>query len=389
MKKILEDRYAAYRESIIINKYKRQVTLKKPFTVSFLDIDSTIADTRPKRSNEVRTLLDKGNCGIVFVTSRTEEILITEASRKKSKLFIRPLPHLGIKITKEADKKRVVRYYVDPAKIIQQGLLDPDVIVGSTGASIWIRQEDGSYMADVSYTDRFDIDGTAWRTSFERFLKRIKGERYCRLSPFDDKALYEENKTDVYPPDYRIQLLFSDLRGLKTFRNHFHHKNFEYTYENFSFTNDSKPQIGRFSGYVTPRFGTKLQAKLHILRSILALVKTAQYAHLNVLTAGDSWPDLLMATETVVPNETFILAGSSRLLKPLLASIHTKRSVFFAGEPIGLLARKLKTTDKKGVYIYTTPHKYPLRFVILDELYKASSPSESIFQYLHEGLDGR
>lgn len=379
MKREQQDRYRAYRRSALLAKYRSATRRKKNFKLAFFDIDSTIADSHPRISNKIRRFLERNGFGIVFVTSRTEEMLITQTARKKSPHFIRPLPHLGIKTD---EKNRQFRYYVDPKNVIPRGLLDPDIVVGSTGTAIWVRQTDGSYVPDVGYTWQFGIEPEAWRASALRFIKRLGGSRLCRISDIDNKINYEENKTDVYPPDYRIELIFRNSSSLKIFRSHFIQRDFGYVFENFHFINDSKPEKNRYSAYLTPRSGTKLQAKLHIVRSLLTLLTVAEYDKLQIVTAGDSWPDLLLAAETVTSRETFILAASSRLTRPLLQSLSSKRKAFFAEEDLTPFTQKLEATGKKGIYRLRTDDGFFVKFVIADLLDGPQRPAESVYAFL-------
>lgn len=101
--------------------------------IVFLDIDSTLTGD-PLAASEVGKKLDKDGCVVVFVTSRTEEMIMSEDAftRTDPTELKRPRPHLK----KETDGRFGI---ADPKMLTEHSpFVDGDIIAGSTGSRIFI-----------------------------------------------------------------------------------------------------------------------------------------------------------------------------------------------------------------------------------------------------------
>ncbi|NTU74128.1 hypothetical protein HGB07_08370, partial [Candidatus Roizmanbacteria bacterium] len=231
---------SAYVNSTIVQKVKNGIESGRAPKIAFLDIDSTMIGLR-EDTNAVRFLLEKMGYCVCFVTSRTEEMIMSQNEYTISRRlfrFYRPPPHLAHDVQHK-------HYYIDPAEFEPAGLLDADVIAGSTGTSILVKQEGGGYQPDRDYQKRLRADRRIWHAETIADIESIDKDKLTELHPNEYKHNYDDGITNIFPPPFRIQLLFKAEQEKKRFallaqiyqENHV---------TNFHLIDDSKPELDRY-----------------------------------------------------------------------------------------------------------------------------------------------
>jgi hypothetical protein len=154
---------AEYEKSTLIKKLLKAKKRQKPLRIAFLDIDATMTGST-QTTNKTRRELERLGYAVVYVTSRTEEMLMTSevymASRDNG--FDRPVPHLGLR-----NEKHI---YIPTENVEPEGILNPDAIAGSTGTHILLKQEDNSYQCDFTYNNMLQTDPRTWREQTMHFV---------------------------------------------------------------------------------------------------------------------------------------------------------------------------------------------------------------------------
>jgi hypothetical protein len=357
-----------------VNPFENSVAFEKiqaSKRIAFFDIDSTITGN-PQVAEEIRSNLE--GAGFVFaeVTSRTEEMIMSKSEYEKSveRGFNRPAPHLGTENGK--------RVYVPPEKMPDTpGILDPDIISASSGTRILVRQKDGGYEVDKNFEADF---GTAeeWRARVLNLIASIDPEGELGQFPaFELPGEFENGNTDVYSPDYRIQVDFTGTNGLKK-KQEFLERMTDVGKLGLRVTDDSNPQKGRYSMYITPLSTGKPRA---IESMINKLTETTGIdpEELEILIAGDSFPDLLAALKSGTGlKNTFLLANGSRL-KDLVAD---EENDIFAGQKMYSFKDRLKATETPGLYMFKQPLGPERKIIVLDEMFPEAKGPEGILEYI-------
>ena len=194
-----------YADSVALARVRASLDQDQPVRIAMLDIDSTLTGD-PDTSARVRAMLEARDYLVVFNTSRTEEMVMSRASYAASCAtgrFHRPPPHLGHAVDRRID---VPQEEAEPA-----GLLDPDIIAGSTGTRILARQRDGAYLPDEEYGSGEPLEPPEWRKRASALVEAINTpDPLLEPAPIESAANYDDGISDVYPPDYRIQLGYAD-----------------------------------------------------------------------------------------------------------------------------------------------------------------------------------
>jgi hydroxymethylpyrimidine pyrophosphatase-like HAD family hydrolase len=369
-----------------------------PLRIAFFDIDSTITGD-PNKVNTIRDELEKKGFVVCYVTSRTEEMIMSDEQRKRSSSFNRQPAKLG----KNPETKK--REIVDPQSVEPEGIIDPDIIAGSTGTSIWIKQETGGYLKDAQFETRLKTESQAWRDWVMKLRDYINQTRgvICEALPIENSQNYEGGLTDVYPPNFRVQLTFKDLEAKQTFIKIIKEIKLANSSDkiklpangidqsilenilNLRITDDSNPDKNRFSVYLTPLKGYKTRAVEQVVNQLTQLLQINR-KDLEVLIAGDSFPDLGMGLYGgLETNATFLIVNQSRLAKGLT----TESTQSFAGEGISAIKRRLALIpENKGWYIFKIPNPNAesqprTRTVIIgDEAFPGISNQDSILKIL-------
>jgi hydroxymethylpyrimidine pyrophosphatase-like HAD family hydrolase len=390
-----QERKNPYEHSTAVEKLKKARNGGKPLRMAFLDIDSTI--TGPvEQTNEVRELLEEQGYVVAYVTSRTEEMIMSEEQRNQTPTFQRPSPHLGI----DSSGKRT---YVKPEEIVPAGILDPDIIAGTTGTTLLLKQTQGGYQEDFDSRDTMRSESEKWRSGVLQLVDFINQEKnICNPISIDNPLNYYQGETDVYSPDFRIQLSFQsqsdkiifkekvrsirkDLsdpaKKLQLLSNGITPEAIEQIL-NIRITDDSKPSENKYSAYLTPTRGYKTRAVETIVCSLcnqLSLRRT----DLELLIAGDSYPDLGMGLYGGLDTKaTFLLVGGSRLMDSLTEQSEEDR-YDFAGEGISAIRRRLKGSQN-GMYELKPPLNAKRTVILADYAYLQTKGPKSIIAHLNQ-----
>jgi hydroxymethylpyrimidine pyrophosphatase-like HAD family hydrolase len=421
-----------YEKSAVVAKAKEQLANGKHVRLIFADVDSTLvgapkkheADITPGKrevdtTTAVRNLLEEQHYGVALVTARTEEMVLDEEARNLSPDFTRPVPKLG-------KNEYGLHTYVDPRDVETAGILNPDIVAGSTGAAIVVRQEDGSYTPDTKFQQKMQLESGKWRETTHIVAEKImasvnKDGDVMAISKDEDHENYEKGVTNIAPPDYRMALEFKNeeaklacaakLRELRKLalaykpiledpqadrraKDEILAKGFTLDVCDqlfrYRLTDDSNPDKGKYAYYLTPKAGFKARAVQEAVDSMaqtLAIDKSA----MDVLIAGDGFPDLTMGLYGALgTNVTFLVANGSRLESALSTAAHEKISdqaqddeiAAFAGEPLSAIKRRFEPTDQTGIYTFHTPLFGDRKVVLLGEIYPEDSAPEGIRDYL-------
>ena len=188
-----------YRDSDIFQTLKNAPKKR----IAFFDIDSTMTGD-PVIADKTRKLLEANDYAIVFVTTRTEEMLMSHSAYTKSianKTFHRPRPNL--------QSVNGMFNYIQPEEYEPIAILDPEIIVGSTGTQILIRHEDKNYVVDSAYEKSFIHEKKQWKQMTMQLLRIIDPEAQLYELPMIDRLdQFEKSFADVAPPNYRLGLHF-------------------------------------------------------------------------------------------------------------------------------------------------------------------------------------
>lgn len=373
-----------YANSIAASTLRARLERHEQPAIACLDIDSTLTGDRAL-ANAVRARLEELGYVVMFDTSRTEEMLMTvatyQATRRRG-LFFRPPPHLG--------ECNGARTYVPPEEAEATGVLDGDLIAASTGTRILVRQRDGTYLPDRAYAALAGQLAPDWRASALRLLTDLFAHS-CpgALASIESAENYEAGRSDVFPPDYRIQINLQTveekinfLRGIEQARRAASrdHGPFTGILRNLRVTDDSRPETGGYKLFLTPRKLSKARAIEHVVDRLCRLLEIDR-AQLHILFAGDSFPDLGMGLfGGLGTRATFLLAGGSRLVE----SLSDERIVDFVGEPVGAIRRRLRPTGVCGRYRFRAPLRLggSRELIIGDQIYPGTQAVETVYRYI-------
>ncbi len=366
VREALEEEKEPYKDSTVLEKLRRRKEQDLPLKIAFLDIDSTLSGN-PKEAVKIRELLDEKGYVVFFVSSRTEEMTMSKAEYKKSvELGLeRPAPKLAV-----GEDGKKIEAFPDEVEDFA-GLYDADGVAAATGSRIFLRQQSGGYEEDKGFTQKMKQDSTEFRQRTMDILNRIDPKHSLFvLSPVDNSQNFEQNITDVESPDFRVQLNFqpstaeqvvettgatdakvSATEGQKqtelqkkqeTERRiralledpgiDAETKNYV---RNLKITDDSNPDKGKYSLYLTPLHGSKERAVDSTLEQLSQRLN-ADFRDFELFMAGDSWPDVAMGLYAGRSAKVdFFVALNSRLTTPLTET--EIRS--FAGQKLPLLSR--------------------------------------------------
>src|SRR6266480_4472537 len=365
-----------YTHSTIIKKLMHRKSLSKPLKIAFVDIDATFTG-HSTVTRKARVKLEELGYALVFVTARTEEMVMSQDEYQKSLQLgcIRPKPFLK--------KQQNIYTYVDP-KVHNTNLVDPDIIIGSTGTQILVKQISGGYAPDVSFEKQFVFSPRIWREKVLKFIHMIDPEEtFVHLAPIESEKNYREQKTNVFPPAYRVMLFFKNLAGKIYFLQEIEKRKHTDTFLSLlNFIDDSHPEKEEFITYITPHKTSKRFAVEHVVDHIIKQTHI-QKSELHVLLAGDSFPDLTMLLYGAIGTKaTAIAVGGSRLTQVLT---HESNHMY-AGENMFLHKKKLKIQKgKTGHYNFTTiieKETIHIRNIIFgDQAFPKTKGPETILAY--------
>jgi hydroxymethylpyrimidine pyrophosphatase-like HAD family hydrolase len=386
------------------NPYKSSTALEKiarSKKIAVLDIDSTITGN-PDVAEKIRHTLSALNYAVVFATSRTEEMLMSEASFAKTPNLHRLPPKLGM-------AENGHKYYAPPESINEiRGLIDPDSMAAGTGTRILLRQSDGSYAIDTEFEKQFGIDSPdTWRKEVMDLLAFIDpGQELYTLAPPEIKENYERDTADIMPPLYRVQLEFGQAQAIENTgstnvglasdearrearerkrafiekSNALHTQNvpanLKDTLSRLHFIDDSNPSVGRYVLFITPKQASKEIAISRLISNLCSAANVSE-TDLTVLFAGDSYPDVdvgLYCAPTA--NAYFILASGSRL-----TDVFTDLSVTdFSDQDFTNIKSKLSGDPKNGILDFKISETKRRKIFIGDTFAPGTSAPESVLK---------
>lgn len=362
-----------YEYSTLLEKLKKRKKHQKTLRLAFLDIDSTMTGSI-KTVNSTRHKLESLGYVIIYVTARTEEMLMTSSQYNKSKKlgFKRPKPKLGRSYGKYS--------YLKPELIEPLGLLDPDVIASSSGTQIYIKQSSGGYLPDDLFNKNLKVNKT-WRMEISRIISSFNNPmRKAFLASYEYVQNYKMGISNVYPPLYRITVTFQSARIKNEFRSFIKNtlKN-ENNLLNIKLTDDSEPLKDLHQLHITPRNGSKTKAVDHLIENTCESLGVDR-SDLHVLIAGDGHADLQMGMLSARGTcATFILPGGSRLM-PILRCKDTHPEML--DQTLESLKTNIKASIKRGHYISLLSKKRELIFC--DEICRGQKYAASLLFALNE-----
>lgn len=315
---------------------------------------------------------------VSFVTSRTEEMVMSSTAFAHSQAageLSRPEPHLL-----RAGRRW---HWAPPEGIEPAGLLDGDIIAGSSGTRVYVQGLDGIYRLDGGYP-RTEEDPLSWRESTLAVLAGLPGwGSSVSSAPINDSIEYVAGRTDVGPADYRLQIDFSDERAESQFRaatraaGHAAGETGRHA-RSLRFTDDSNPREGRYKAFVTPLRASKAHA---VQRITTRLLPAPGRQPVDILFVGDSLPDLFMGLYGAVGyHATLLLAGGSRLA-PLITDPDATE---FAGIDMRAIKRRLRHTGEVGTFAYQTPCGPERTVVVGDLAFPGTVSAETVARYLDQ-----
>ncbi len=362
-----------------IRKMLRNLENNLPPRIAFLDIDATMTGD-PDDTNATREILENRGYCVVFVTARTEEMLLSKKAYHESRKagFGRPQPNLDF---------RDGHFRYTPPEIFEpKGLIDADIISGSTGTQIIVRQEDGSYLSDQSYDRTMGESADHWRKKALELVQMVDHEGVSRLSQLEDLENYVTGVTNVAPPKYRVAVEFDSLERKLQFMNCWDtvrkQAQTKHFFTNVRLIDDSHPKHNAYAVCLTPRHGGKGYAVDHIIQVIRTLLPKDRLK-MEILISGDGYPDLemgLMAAHG--SNVTFIIPGGAHVAKALIKpGVDT-----FAGEDIRDIKRRLRELTSAGQYIYHANNS-DRNVIVGDQAFTGLKEVASIRSFLEENAD--
>lgn len=362
-----------YAHSTLLYKLKKQIKRKKPLRIAFLDIDSTMTGSI-ESTNATRNKLEKLGYVIVYVTARTEEMLMTSNSYQMSLEmgFTRPMPKLG----RKADEY----IYIPIEQIESQGLLDPDIIAASSGTKLYIKQKAGGYLSDNDFHKKLEVNRN-WRKKAKDLVEKYnETSRKAYFALYENPKNYIKGLTNVYPPAYRITVMFQSAKIKNEFRsfikNTFKSEN---GFTNIRLTDDSEPTKDLHQLHITPRNGSKTKAVDHIISQICELLKIKR-SDLHVLIAGDGHADFHMGMFSARGTcATFLLPGGSRLM-PALRCKNSHPELL--DDALESLKSQIQASKKKGHYKSLMHENREL--IICDEVCRGQKQAASLLLTLEE-----
>lgn len=361
---------------------KKQKEEGLPLRLAFLDIDLTMSGN-PKAALAVREKLMKGRYVTIFVTSRTEEMVMSKKEYEKSKQygFSRPQPKLEME-----DNGKMIHAFIDEIPS-QKGLYDPEIIIGTTGSVILIKQRGGGYKEDEDFKSHIGETSQKWRDDTLEVVKALDPENQLTiLAAVDTEGNYEKGVIDVEEPDYRIQINIQGKDPDTTLKNKvaFFEKLKKIRDDkslNIRITDDSYPDKGLFALYLTPYKVWKATAVQHIIDKIEEELEI-EPKELETFFAGDGYPDMRMGLEAGIGTRgVFLIVGGSRLSDALLG-----KTKDFAGITLEDVRERMREVGK-GRYVYEIDKKdtevaiLKRQVIIGDVAYLGTKGPETILAY--------
>jgi hypothetical protein len=203
-------------------------------------------------------------------------------------------------------------------------------------------------------------------------------------APIEFVESYEDGVSDVYPPDFRMQLGFAQEDDRREAECRLHRiaaatNALARAARGVRILDDSEPREGRYKCFIVPRWASKARAARHIIAWMYREAGVTR-DRLEVLFVGDSYPDLHMAlVGGAGMAATLLLVGGSRLAD-VLSEPETSE---FAGIDFRAMKRRLVRTDRPGYLRYRSPcSAAPLTVIVGDRAFPSTESAQTVERYL-------
>lgn len=375
-----------YKYSTVLQKIQARQRTHSPVLVAFFDIDFTLTGNN-HAAMAVRNKLEELGYIVIFITARTEEMVMSSREYTLSQQrynFGRAKPKLG--------KSGRINIAVEPETVISPGLLDPDIIAGTTGTRIFFHKADGGYCEDMMFRNKHITSALFKRITHTMISHINKAETIARTTLLEHESNFHKGLTNVFPPDFQVQLDFKNLPHkieflwqLHVIKEQFSLFRFipqsEIVLKELSYVDNSDPDKNYYSIFLVPN-GGKLHA-IDYLYSKLEHCMGEGHHTMHSLTAGDSWADLQMGLYggTQINKQSHLLIVGGSRLTPYL--IHSSKYDFYAGEPLKPIKQNMIPIEHKGFF------RFPLlgheKILIIGDLaYPGTRGPETILAFLSE-----
>jgi len=238
---------------------------------------------------------------------------------------------------------------VKPEDYVPKKILDLPIIISSSGAQISVLQKDGGYAIDHDFYPPDYPNASTWRKETMQYLSSLHVPfTYARI---DSEDAYNKHETDIFPADYRIQLLFKSKEDMMLLQ-HIKKR------ADLFIINDSNPDKKIYTTYLAPKKG-KTEAINHMLNHLRTLTK--------ILVIGDSLPDFEAGIQIYPISDvsiTLLLVGGSRLTTFLLE----KEKNDFAGTDLTNFKKNMTSLKRAGYYLYTDHKTTNKRLIIIGDV---------------------
>ena len=352
--------------------------------IVFCDIDFTLVANPWETTNKifqdkklinlVRKSFEKSGFVFITSTSRTEEMMMTPAAFQLS-------------VEKYNFKRPYPRFYTD--NVIPTGILDPDIIISSSGAKISVKQKNKGYATDYAFYANDFPDPVSWRKIVFLYLQSFQSKITFKFAEIEFEKNFQKRLADIYPADYRIQLNFSAKEQLVMFLEKFMEKKSlanDPAISGLTLTIDSFPQQNKHVVYITPKKG-KTDAMSRVTKS-LSMQWQIPEKEMEILVVGDSYIDFeagLSIDDSKYKQAVLFLVGGSRLF-PYLTQ---KDENDFGGIDLSSIKTLMKRdlSQSKGIYQYNKPGtKGKVNIILADEAFPQSVGPKSIIEFFHSKL---
>lgn len=368
----------------------------------------------------VQRLETAAGVGRVFVSSRKPNMMLSSSAyvatmNLAGNVYQEEKPHLATH-----DGGQTV--YAPPESLaVFQGVLDPDIIAGSTGTRLLVAQQDGGYRLDADYERGVMRGRDDWRVQAWRVVKEINGDDLGAYPGIEFPDNFANGAADVLPLDGRIQINFTPttdellnlptgytggrnvasaealgiaIKKMQEFQRRFaalkekykDDKTLSAVIGNMRLSNDSNHRRNRATLYITPQRGNKAHALEHLVTQAVKQTGIAR-SELSLLITGDSIPDVSMGLYGGVgTNATFLLARGSRLKDVFLDPTQHE----YVGAQLGQwkdFKDRLEGDPEGGVLRFKSPFGDVRTILLGDILYPhAETSSDAIFSVVQERL---
>jgi hydroxymethylpyrimidine pyrophosphatase-like HAD family hydrolase len=430
VERVKSEKRNPFENSRLVKRANERLAAGQKIKIAVLDIDSTLTGT-PEEQIRVRKELERRGYSVVFASSRTSEMMMSRQKREDTPVENRRPPYKtktqrGSNTIDEIREQEGIYKpgYPDEVKEMA-GLYDPEAIIDGTGTNIFLEQEDGGYHKDEDFQDKLKATSEQWRHSVTSIVDRINQSiisealeigsydfQIGQLAAIEDTKRYDENRIDVAPLDFRVQINFAGTNPqacIEQFKKKVQQLqlqkkipqiwgqdvltsdlNMENLFD-LRITDDSKPEENRYQVYLTPNRGTKARATEELIKGLCTSINegrdpNAQITRrdIDMLFCGDSFPDLAMGLYSALDtNATFLLAGGSRLAPLDAISGEFRIPEEFSDQNLVPIRNRLTMTGN-GEYTFKPPGHKERKLIIGSQAYNQALGPQSILAYLEQ-----